>query len=222
LRPRFGHPVAKTCRLAGERKSDAHPCNTRESGIFFGSLTVDTHVYRGGESKFRPMEARQNTAETIAGSRIEHNATKRRPTNYYSRLTSKPQRPAVSQRSALGKRLRDLADAFAERLGGWPALSVTTAAAVRKAAELVALSEQMRRDALRNGCTDPDGLLRFEGITSRAVRQLGLRVEPPPARARGLEIARERWAAAEAKAEKAKTAGEASATPTTEPPDGRA
>jgi hypothetical protein len=138
-----------------------------------------------------------------AQTRIEHNATKPRPVNYRSRLTSKPQRPAVSQRSALGKRLRDLADGFAERLGGWPALSVTTAAAVRKAAELVAISEQMRRDALRNGCTDPDRLLRFEGISSRAVRQLGLRGEPPPARARGLEIARLRWAEEAEKARKA-------------------
>jgi hypothetical protein len=150
---------------------------------------------------------------------IEHHAIKQRPANYHSRLTSRPQRPAISQRSALGKRLRDLADGFAERLGGWPALSVTTAAAVRKAAELVALSEQMRRDALRNGCTDPDQLLRFEGVASRAVRQLGLKVEPPPARARGLELARQRWAE---EAEKAKKAREASATHTTEPPDGRA
>jgi hypothetical protein len=152
-----------------------------------------------------------------AQSRIEQPAIKQRPANYHSRLTSRPQRPAISQRSALGKRLRDLADGFAERLGGWPALSVMTAAAVRKAAELVALSEQMRSDALRNGCTDPDRLLRFEGVASRAVRQLGLRVEPPPARARGLDLARQRWAE---EAEKAKR--EASATHTTEPPDGRA
>jgi hypothetical protein len=125
---------------------------------------------------------------------IEQHAIRQRPGNYRSRLTSRPQRPAVSQRSALGKRLRDLADGFAERLGGWPALSVTTAAAVRKAAELVALSEQMRCDALRNGCTDPDRLLRFEGVAARAVRQLGLKIELPPARARGLELARLRWA----------------------------
>jgi hypothetical protein len=155
-----------------------------------------------------------------AQPRIEHNATKPRLANQRSRLTSRPQRPAVSQRSALGKRLRDLADAFAERLGGWPGLSVPTAAAVRKAAELVAISEQMRRDALRNGCTDPDRLLRFEGISARAVRALGLKVEPPPARSRGLELARQRWAEDERKAtEKAR---EASTTYTPEPSDGRA
>src|SRR6478736_2387540 len=121
----------------------------------------------------------ENGRKMEAQTPIEHSATKPRLRNQRSRLTSKPQRPAISQRSALGKRLRDLADGFAERLGGWPALSVTAAAAVRKAAELVAISEQMRRDALRNGCTDPDRLLRFEGVASRAVRLLGIRIEPP-------------------------------------------
>jgi hypothetical protein len=80
----------------------------------------------------------------------------------------------------------------------------------------------MRRDALRNGCTDPDRLLRFEGVASRAVRQLGIKVEPAAKPSGGLTIARQRWAEAETRAEKAKAAGEASATPTTEPPDGRA
>jgi hypothetical protein len=158
------------------------------------------------------MEPYSNVSERSemeAQAPIEQHANRRRPNNYHSRLTSKPQRPAISQRSALGKRLRDLADGFAERLGGWPALSVTAAAAVRKAAELVALSEQMHRDALRNGCTDPDRLLRFEGVASRAVRQLGLKVELPPPRALGLELARQRWAE---DAERAKK----------EPGDGRA
>jgi hypothetical protein len=160
--------------------------------------------------------------ETTTGSSTDRPVIKQRPANYHSRLTSKPQRPAISQRSALGKRLRDLADGFAERLGGWPALSVTTAAAVRKAAELVALSEQMRRDALRNGCTDPDRLLRFEGVASRAVRQLGLRVEPAPKTSRGLEVARARWEEQRAQ-EKAKKAREATTAKDTEvPPDDRA
>src|SRR5258706_14342192 len=93
--------------------------------------------------------------------RVEQPAIKQRPANYHSRLTSKPQRPVVSQRSALGKRLRDLTDAFAERLGGWPALSVTAAAAVRKGAESGALSGAKSRDALRNGRTDPERAVRL-------------------------------------------------------------
>jgi hypothetical protein len=38
-----------------------------------------------------------------AQTRIEHHAIKQRPSNYHSRLTSKPQRPAISQRSALNE-----------------------------------------------------------------------------------------------------------------------
>jgi hypothetical protein len=105
---------------------------------------------------------------------IDRRAIKRRPSNYHSRLTSHPHQPSVSRRSALGKRLRDLADAFAERFGGWDALSVPVAADVRRAAELVALSEQARADALRNGLADPSQLIKLEGIADRAVRRLGL------------------------------------------------
>jgi hypothetical protein len=153
---------------------------------------------------------------------IEHNAIKQRPANYRSRLTSKPQRPAVSKRTALGKRLRDLADGFAERLGGWPVLSVGTAAAVRRAAELVALSEQMRRDALRDGGVDPDRLLRLDGAAARAVRVLGI-AEPAPKQSNGLTIARARWEEQRVQ-EQAKKAREATTAPTnTEvPPNGRA
>jgi hypothetical protein len=151
---------------------------------------------------------------------IEQPAIKQRPANYRSRLMSKPQRPAVSQRSALGKRLRDLADAFAERLGGWPALSVTAAGSVRRAAELQAMCEMARADMLNGLPVDMLALVRLEGVAARAIRALGIRIEPPPPKGRGLEIARQRWRDAEAKkAEKAKTAGEA--THATEgPPDG--
>jgi hypothetical protein len=129
-------------------------------------------------------------------------------------LTSKPQRPAVSQRSALGKRLRDLADAFAERLGGWPALSVTAAGSVRRAAELQAMCEMARANMLNGVPTDMLALVRLEGVAARAIRQLGIKVEPPPAKARGLELARQRWAE---NAERAKRDAEAKPTET---PDG--
>src|SRR5260370_2626063 len=103
---------------------------------------------RGWKWALQPRS--RNRSKMEAQSRIEQYAIKPRPANYRSRLTSKPQRPAISQRSALGKRLRDLADGFAERLGGWPALSVTAAAAVREAAEWGALRAGMRRGALRH------------------------------------------------------------------------
>jgi hypothetical protein len=146
---------------------------------------------------------------------IEHHAVKQRPSNYRSRLTSKPQLPAVSQCTALGKRLRDLANAYAERLGGWPALSVSTAADVKRATELKVAAEVARADMLNGVPTDMLALVRLEGVAARAVRQLGLRVEVPAKSSGGLTIARQRWAEqAEKAAEKAR---EASAAPT-EPP----
>ena len=65
---------------------------------------------------------------------------------------------------------------------------------MRRAAELTVAVEMARADMLNGVPTDMLALVRLEGVASRAVRQLGLRVEPPPARARGLEIARLRWA----------------------------
>jgi hypothetical protein len=147
---------------------------------------------------------------------IEQHAIKQRPANYHSRLTSKPQRPAVSQRSALGKRLRDLADAFAERLGGWPALSVTTAGSVRRAAELQAMCEMARAGMLNGVPTDMLALVRLEGVAARAIRQLGIKVEKPRGGDGGLALARARW-------EEQRKAREATTAKNTEvPPDDRA
>jgi hypothetical protein len=80
----------------------------------------------------------------------------------------------ISARTALGRRMKDLAEGYALRLGGWSALTVGQAAAVRQAAELACLAEQARADALRNGCIDPVGLARLEGVAARAERRLGL------------------------------------------------
>ena len=97
-----------------------------------------------------------------------------RPANNRSKLSNKPRSFPVSVRSALGRRLRDIADDYASQLGGWPSLSDTMAANVRRASELAALAEQSRADALRNGCVDPVALTRLEGIADRAKRALGL------------------------------------------------
>jgi len=89
-----------------------------------------------------------------------------------SPITNQPSK--FDGRSALGRRIRDLAHGFAEQLGGWPVLSDTMAANVRKAAELSALAEKARADALRDGNIDPIGLVRLEGASNRAVRALQL------------------------------------------------
>jgi hypothetical protein len=79
------------------------------------------------------------------------------------RITNRPSKMVLDGRNELGRRIKDLAHAFADQLGGWTALSDTLAANVRKAAELTALAEKIRADALRNGNVDPLGLVRLEG-----------------------------------------------------------
>jgi hypothetical protein len=76
----------------------------------------------------------------------------------------------------MGRRVADLASALAQRVNvnGWAGLSEMEAAAVRRAAEMVALAEEARAQALRHGKIDPDKLLRFEGAADRAVRRLGI------------------------------------------------
>jgi hypothetical protein len=101
-------------------------------------------------------------------------AISRRPTSNRSCLTNRPRKMVISARTALGRRMKDLAEGYALRLGGWSALTVGQAAAVRQAAELACLAEQARAYALRNGCVDPVGLARLEGVAARAERRLGL------------------------------------------------
>jgi hypothetical protein len=47
-------------------------------------------------------------------------------------------------------------------------------ASVRCAAEMQALFEKARADALHEGRADPDALVRLEGASNRAVRRLGI------------------------------------------------
>jgi hypothetical protein len=73
----------------------------------------------------------------------------------------------VDGRSKLGRRVADLAESFAVQLGGWPVLTDTMVAAVKKAAEMTALAEQARIDALRSGNIDPVLLVRLQGAADR-------------------------------------------------------
>jgi hypothetical protein len=111
---------------------------------------------------------------TYSASSGDRQATTKRPFGQRARVTNRPRQMVVSGRTAQGRRLKDLADAYAEQLGGWSSLSDTLAANVRRAAELTALAEQYRAEALRNGCGDLIGLARLEGCASRAVKVLGL------------------------------------------------
>jgi len=81
---------------------------------------------------------------------------------------------SIDGRSRLGRRVADLCEDFAQRLGGWASLSDTMIASIRRAAELNALAEEVRTHALNSGDIDPIGVVRLEGAAARATRALML------------------------------------------------
>jgi hypothetical protein len=86
----------------------------------------------------------------------------------------------VDGRSRLGRRVADLADDFALRLGGWESCSDTMVASIKRAAELGALAEEVRTRALESGDIDPLGVVRLEGAARRAEAMLMLDVPREP------------------------------------------
>lgn len=98
-----------------------------------------------------------------------------RPLNLRSRITNDPRRLAgLDGRSPAGRRRIDLIETFVARLGGWDAVRDEQLAwDVRRAAELVALAEAAREEALKGGPVDLGALVRIEGAADRAVRRLG-------------------------------------------------
>jgi hypothetical protein len=93
----------------------------------------------------------------------------------------------VDGRSAAAKRVTKLVGLFVAELGGSDAVSPTTMLKVRRAAELVVTTEELRASTLSAEHPPTDlamlALVRLEGIADRAVRRLGLGLEhkPPPA-----------------------------------------
>jgi hypothetical protein len=119
---------------------------------------------------------------TLENPSVDHRSTTPRARNQRSRITNLPHKPVIAATSTYGKRLRDVMEFYASALGGWAGLSDIAAASVRKAAELTVLAEQARHEALRNGCSDPDQLIRLENLAARAVRRLGINLRHEPAK----------------------------------------
>jgi hypothetical protein len=133
--------------------------------------------------------------------------------NGRSRVSNDPAKLQPASLFAQARRRRDLIQTFTAALGGPDAVSAVTAVQLKKAAELISMCELVNGQPV-----DMLALIRLEGCATRAVRLLGLRAEPPPTKARGLELARQRWAE---NAERAKRDAEkASATKPPEAPDG--
>jgi hypothetical protein len=101
-----------------------------------------------------------------------------------SQITNRPLRlRGLDGRSGSGRRRRDLIEAFADALGGSQALSEVQMIDVRRAAELVAVTEEVRAAALKQGgaAVDLHELIKLEGAADRAVRRLCLKAEGKPA-----------------------------------------
>jgi hypothetical protein len=158
----------------------------------------------------RPTVARRPPANRH-GSASPPPASRSRSTNDPRFLPKQP-----LSRRALDRRRKDLVSSFLAALGGPEAVNDLAMLQVRRCAELQAMCEMARANMLNGVATDMLALVRLEGVAARALRLLGIKVEQPPARARGLELARQRWA--EQAQERARKAGGATAN-LTEPPN---
>jgi hypothetical protein len=107
----------------------------------------------------------------------EQTAVAPRPPKTKSRLSNG--RPSISARTATGRRIRDLAEAAAEQLGGWASLSALRQAQVRRFAELSALVEQRRHAALAGSPLAAAELVALENLVTKAGSALGVANAPP-------------------------------------------
>jgi hypothetical protein len=128
----------------------------------------------------------------------------------------RPRRRPRLPTDAQARRVEELRRAFQRLLNRRPTL--IEKAAMLRAAALVARAEALALDPR----ADVNELVKLNNLAGRALRLLGLKTEPPPAKARGLALARQRWAETEKAKKATENAREASATHTTEPPDDRA
>jgi hypothetical protein len=121
--------------------------------------------------------------EVVAGSSADSvpKAARSSAARVHSAVTNDPRflpKQPLSRR-ALDRRRKDLVSSFIAALGGPEAVSPVVAMQVRRAAELVTAAE-MARAAMLNGVpTDMLALIRLEGCAARAVRLLGIKIEPP-------------------------------------------
>jgi hypothetical protein len=161
----------------------------------------------------------------IAAAAVVPPSSKKR--NGRSRVSNDPALLQPASLFAQARRRRDLLETFTAALGGPAAVSAVAMVHLKKAVELLALAELERAGAL-GGSPQTEGkltaLVRLEGEARRTLRLVGLKVEAPSRTAARVAERREaRWAEQDRqRAAQAAARREASATHTTEPPDGRA
>jgi hypothetical protein len=97
----------------------------------------------------------------------------RKAPNNHARMSNNPlSRDVADGRTKTGRRIRDLYREFSQTLGHPGALA--TQAAILAVAELTALCEQRREQALQGVDVNLDQLIRLESEVRRKMRRLGL------------------------------------------------
>jgi hypothetical protein len=84
-------------------------------------------------------------------------------------------------RSAVARRWKDLALAYADDLGGMNNLTEAQRTLISQAATLQLESERLQALVLKGKTVDTEGLTRLANATQRVLQQLGAR-RPPPRR----------------------------------------
>ncbi|AFL53994.1 hypothetical protein ABIE78_006379 [Sinorhizobium fredii] len=81
----------------------------------------------------------------------------------------------VDNRSALGRRFRDLCISFAEDLGGAASLNEPQRALIRQVAAVTVESEKLQAAIVRGESVDPENLVRLNNLQARLVKQLDIK-----------------------------------------------
>lgn len=81
----------------------------------------------------------------------------------------------VDNRSALGRRFRDLCQSFADDLGGAASLNEPQRALIRQVAAVTVESEKLQASIVKGESVDPENLVRLNNLQARLVKQLDIK-----------------------------------------------
>ncbi len=81
----------------------------------------------------------------------------------------------VDNRSALGRRFRDLCTSFADDLGGAASLNEPQRALIRQVASVTVESEKLQAAIVKGETVDHENLVRLNNLQARLVKQLDIK-----------------------------------------------
>lgn len=107
----------------------------------------------------------------------------------------------VDNRSALGRRFRDLCVSFAEDMGGADGLTEPQRALIRQVSAVTVESEKLQASIVKGEDVDPENLVRLNNLQARLIKQLN--IKPGSAKGRPRLSLKEKLAAKAAEREDA-------------------